>query len=476
MLAVHRWISGIVVVLGGALQLVFSETAHAQSSPATPPPLTPLRYGEDYSYLADPNAHSGAWWEPLKYIPLGSAQDFYLTLGGETRVRYEGYDNNNWGQGPATDDGYVWYRVLTSADLHLGPHLRLFGELIGAWEDGKQPVATPVDATDIEFLQGFADVSVPIGDTDTVLTVRPGRQLLSYGTERLVGVRYGPNVLRTFDAFKASLDGNGWRVDGFYGRPVETGLGNFNDVSHDELTTWGVYSTFDLPIGERSGFDLYYLGYDNKFAVFNEGLGSEHRHTVGARLFGATDGWDWDWELMYQFGRFAHGDIRAWSAASSTGYTFEDMLLSPRLGIKANIISGDSNPHSGGLQTFNPMFPKGKYFGELTLLGPENLINLHSTLDLHLGHGLSLGGAGVFYWRESTGDAIYDIGGNVIRDEGGTDARFIGSQAEIVLTYEYNRNVNALLSYSEFFPGSFIDDTGPSKTVHFVGAELQLQF
>ena len=60
---------------------------------------------------------------------------------------------------------------------------------------------------------------------------------------------------------------------------------------------------------------------------------------------------------------------------------------------------------------------------------------------------------------ESTGDGIYGFGGNVIRGDGGSDERFIGAQGEVVLTYEYNRNLNALLSYSRFYPGALIEDT-----------------
>lgn len=472
----ERLVATLVICLCGVLHPALSGSARAQSTSPDPPPITPLRYNEDYSYLADPEARSGAWWEPLKYIPSDEAGDVYLTLGGEIRLRYEGFENNNWGQEPAPDDGYLWYRALASADMHLGQHVRLFGELIGAWAEGKQPFDTPVDETDVDLLQGFIDLTVPLGDENTTLTLRPGRQLLSYGTERLISVRYGPNVLRTFDALKGFVDGDGWSVDGFYARPVEPGLDDFDDESHDELSTWALYSTIDLPLAEQSALDLYYIGYDNDLTAFNQGTGSERRHTVGARIFGREQAWDWDWEAMYQFGEFAGGDISAWSVASSTGYTFEDVPLSPRLGLKANIISGDDDPDDPDLQTFNPLFPKGKYFGELTLLGPENLINLHTTLDLHLGDGWSLGGAAVLYWRESTDDGIYDLGGNLIRDDGGSNERLIGTQAEVVLTYEHSRNLNAMVSYSQFYPGAFIEDTGPSKTVHFIGAELQIQF
>jgi len=30
----------------------------------------------------------------------------------------------------------------------------------------------------------------------------------------------------------------------------------------------------------------------------------------------------------------------------------------------------------------------------------------------------------------------------------------------MVLSYEFNRSLNTLLSYSQFYPGAFIDDTG----------------
>ena len=59
-------------------------------------------------------------------------------------------------------------------------------------------------------------------------------------------------------------------------------------------------------------------------------------------------------------------------------------------------------------QTFNALFPKGKYFGEIGLLGSDNLINLHPALELNLGERWSASIAEVFDSRENTGDGIYD--------------------------------------------------------------------
>ncbi len=64
----------------------------------------------------------------------------------------------------------------------------------------------------------------------------------------------------------------------------------------------------------------------------------------------------------------------------------------------------------------------------------------------------------------------------MIRGDMGSKARFIGTQVEVVLEYEYSRNLGFLVSYSQFRPGRYIKDTGPSKTVHFVGTELEFRF
>jgi Alginate export len=198
------------------------------------PPLKPttLRYDEDYSYLRDPAKRTGAWWERFKYIPLDANGNAYLTLGMELRFREEAYRNFNWGELPT--NGYQWYRALPYADLHLGPNLRLFGQLIGAWVTDKVTVGG-IDETGFEPLQAFADIKLPLA-SGTDLTLRGGRQLMSYGTERLISLRYGPNVLRSFDTALASVTTDAWRVDAFFAQPVQNMVGSFND--RFDLGSW----------------------------------------------------------------------------------------------------------------------------------------------------------------------------------------------------------------------------------------------
>jgi Alginate export len=172
----------VVVTMIITLDTATPLTARAQSSGGDQPPrLTTIRYDEDYSYLRDPGLRTGAWWEAFKYVPLNQAGDIYLTVGGEARLRYEWIKSNNWGEGPAADDGYLWYRALPHADLHLGRYVRVFGQLVVAFADDKEPSVTPVDETGVDLLQGFIDLSLPV-TSDASMALRGGRQMLLYGS------------------------------------------------------------------------------------------------------------------------------------------------------------------------------------------------------------------------------------------------------------------------------------------------------
>ena len=469
-----------VLVVGAAFCPNAPVGANAQR---VPPPIHPVRYTEDYGYLRsrEPAETDALWpWSRVKYIRLNEVGDVYFTLGSEFRLRYERYEHNNWGEGPQDDDGYLWMRALPLADLHIGDYVRFFGQLISAHVYDLDVPVSPVDEDRADVLQAFGDVRLPVGQDDrSAVTLRVGRQLLTYGSGRLIDIRYGPNVLQAFDAAKAIIETSQWRLHAFYARPTDHRPGEFDDAPDERESLWSVYGTI-WPPGSPLDIDLYYIGYLNDAAVFAERMGRELRHTLAARLFGEARGWDWNFELFYQFGDFdtngADGSISAWSIASDTGYTFEKLWLRPRLALRANVISGDRDPTDADVQTFNALFPKGKYFGELSLIGPANLIHINPYTTLQLARKVQLMANVAFYWRESTNDGIYALGGmNVLRPENG-DARYIGTQAEVHVEYQVDRHLSVAGSYSIFTAGAFIEDTGASETIHFIGTEILYRF
>src|SRR5262245_30091740 len=77
--------------------------AQSPASSTSPPPYQSLRYDEDWTYLSDKSQRSDAF-DSLKYVPLHGSS--YLSLGGEARVRYEYFNQFNFGAGSQDRNGY----------------------------------------------------------------------------------------------------------------------------------------------------------------------------------------------------------------------------------------------------------------------------------------------------------------------------------------------------------------------------------
>ena len=315
-------------VLSRAVPTVLVAAAVAQGQEAKetfkPPPYQPLRYNESYIYLADP-AKRTDFWDPIKYIPLSSSGNWYLSFGGEARERYEYYHNNRWNPAAADQDGYLLQRYLLHADLHAGEAVRVFTQLQTSLEDWRAggPRSTDEDRTDIHQL--FGDIRLWSGEReagDDSVTLRVGRQEMAYGSQRLISVRESPNIRRAFDAVRLLTHFDDWQIDAFAARPVEDDPGSFDDWDEDGTYFWGVYATHPLPILPGAKVDLYYLGLRRPDVAFVQGTEDELRHSIGGRLFGERDGWDYNFEGVVQFGTFGDADIFAWTLASETGYTF----------------------------------------------------------------------------------------------------------------------------------------------------------
>lgn len=79
----------------------------------------------------------------------------------------------------------------------------------------------------------------------------------------------------------------------------------------------------------------------------------------------------------------------------------------------------------------NPLFPKGAYFGEIALIGPQHHMDLHPMLDLHVLENVQVTLDWDFFWRESTHDAIYRVSDTPIVSGAANDDRYVGSQGSV---------------------------------------------
>ena len=461
-------------------QAQIPEQAGAQDNEPEPPPkppkITSVRYKEDYSYLRDPENRSGAWWEPLKYIPIAADGEFYLTLGDEIRLRFELLVHNRFELGAKPVDPYFRYRQLPYGDLHLGEHARTFLQFMITEAIRSPETKTAfIDQSGVEVLQGFVEGTETIAG-DHRLLLRLGRWSMSYGGQRLVST--GPNVRTSFEGALARWQHDRWRLDTFFVWPIQPRFGSFNDDIDRSRRLWSAYLIRQVPeFGRGSTVELYYFGFANDAAHFEEGSGRERRQTLGIRFAGGQPGgWQWDLETMQQFGTFASGDIHAWTVASAHRVGFEHLPLQPQFELRANAISGDARAGDGRLGTFNPLFTTAEYFGDVAAIGPANLLNFRAIATANLGAGVAVNGVVEPYWRQRAGDALYDPGLNVIRPSDDSRVHFVGTQLEAQVAWVVSRNVSTRLEYTTIVPDGFIAETGPALSIQYALLEFDFKY
>ena len=324
-------------------------------------------------------------------------------------------------------------------------------------------------------MQLFAEQHIALTRTAS-LTVRAGRQEIAFGSGRLVGTGEGANIPTRFDGADAIFQTPRLRVDAFDTRPTASS-GVADGAGQYRQQFWGVYATAPKQFGRTNGLDLYYLGFNSRRSLYDSGPGREERRSAGIRLFGQDGALDYNDEFTYQWGTFQSGEISAFALQTDHGVTQPKWPLSPRLGLRADLITGDKNPRDRDLQAFNPLFVAYNYFNQAAVAAPINILDIHPTLDLHPAHTVDVLLDWDFYWRESLQDGEYGpIGSGLLVAASGSKAKYIGSIPDVQVTWGADRHITLVAAYSRFFPGEFLRDNHFDHKVDYFTAWVDYKF
>lgn len=470
-------ITAILVVSAGAAVQVEEEEESQQDQEETReseevrlPAYKLLRAEEDFTFLRNDPPREEDFFDAIKFIPLNESQSAFLSVGGELRARLELFENPDWERG--RDDFYS-QRLALHTSLQLGPHLRLFGEIYHGLLSQEDKAFTQDDRLDLH--QGFVQLSFPAGPSHQI-ELRVGRQELSFGSARLVGIREGPNIRRAFDSVRVLYHGPQLSVEGGVGREVLVPFGYFDNHRNDEMLIWHVFATVPLPL-LPGGTEVYYFGLDSKQSRFNDGVAPETRHTIGARRFGTLGpSFLYNTEFMFQFGEFGTKRVRAFAIETDYHYRLDELRFRPTLGIKLDYISGDRDRGDDRLGTFNPMFPNPSYFGLLGQITPMNLIDVHPSMALELTKGAELLFDWDFFWRASKADGLYGPPRFLIREGHDAESRYIGHQPGAELVLRMGRHITWRSEASYLVAGDFIQETGESENIFHFASTLSYRF
>ncbi|TCC89547.1 hypothetical protein EZ428_16100 [Pedobacter frigiditerrae] len=429
-----------------------------------------LRYDEDYQHLA---TDTNTWYKKIKFLPLSSNKKVYASFGGEFRTQYFKYTNPDWGDAVQDNDGFVLSRYLFHGDLHVGKGLRAFVQLQGGMSNGEIEEPSPVNQNPLDLHQAFVDINLPIQENTIVL--RLGRQEISYGSQRIVSVREAPNNRQSFDGAKLIFNSNKIRLDAFFTNYVQVKKGIFDDDPSKAIRFWGAYGALSklLPF---DNLDVYYFGYKRKSSAFDEGKGQEMRHSLGLRAARSYARFQYDTEGLYQFGNFSGKDISAWTMSANLSYSLINVPYQPKIGLKTEAISGDKVYGDEELNTFNPLFPRGGYFGLAALIGPANLFDIHPYLEISLSKTITFIQDYDVFWRMQKNDGIYAVNGRLLYSGKNTISKYIGAQLGSTLEYVPTNYLYFRAEFTWFNSGSYLKESGSGKDITMLGATATFKF
>ena len=398
----------------------------------------------------------------LYYTKLTLSDKSDLNIGGQIRERGEWWDNFNFKD--ANDDTFLLSRIRLNGDLHTCENFRLFVEGRSAFVNSRdlptpdKSGKRPTDEDELDLENAFGDLSY--GD-DTRATLRLGRQELSYGAQRTVGVLDWANTRRTFDGAKAMLKGSDWQVDAFATRLVQIQRYQFNDGYTKGQDFYGIYATKQFK-DAGANLDLYALNRLQHGAVTNAINNDDNRDTFGSRLYRVCgkSGFDYDIEGDYQSGT-STGDknIDAWSIAAVLGYKAPDCPYNSRLYLEYDYATGDKDPKDGDNNRYNPLYPTGHlFFGLIDAIGRQNIEDFCAGISAAPVKKVTTRLEGHYFERAESKDGVYDAGGNLIVPAAASKSSNIGEEVDFTIAYQYDAHLQIAAGYGHFFAGDVVND------------------
>ena len=444
-------------------------------TPLPGPKYLGLRYDEDFSYLAgEAGSYKEDFADPVKYIRLDD--DWSLTVGGSFRFRLEAETNRAFGATEPAQDTFVLHQYMLHADLKYRKAFRAFVQGIAAFDEDRDLALRGGDENRWDVHQAFFDLRV-LGE-ELPLTLRFGRQELLYGKERLVSPLGWANVRRRFDAVKLFAHGDTWDVDLWYAKPVVVQRKQ-RDRYNEDVDFYGAYATYKG--FDRHGLDLYFLALDDNGNAMNPNgrAGDREIYTLGSRFWGYTNAWDYETEIMGQWGHWAGDTVQAWNVSLYGGYTFGEFDCKPRIGAGFDWATGDDSPRDGSVGTFNQLFPLGHgHLGYLDLIGRQNVTSANFNLSAWaVPEKVKTQLTYHTFWLSEEKDALYNAGGGASRrDPGGNSGKEIGQELDLTVKWKLDDHSDLLFGYSHMWHADFIVDTGSSEDADLFYVQYGFKF
>lgn len=428
---------------------------------------------ESRSYGTQPEHEPPRYVRTLSETGYEQFKDLYWLEGNaDFRTRYE-YRSNDFRRDVKTVDEPFLLRARTYMGIKdiLDP-FRFAFEFEDARSYNSRFDRSDRDVNAVEFVQLYGELYFDdaLGE-ERPLSVKVGRHAYEVLDRRLIGRNEWRNTTNTFQGVRMALGQrrNDWQLDLHALQPIQRRL---YDIDRADDRQW-----FFGGIGHiRRYSDIvtlqpFYLGLHQD----GDGAGIADRmiHSPGLRGYGliGDSGFDYDLQLVYQFGRSDGEDHEAWGGVAELGYSPEH-AWKPRFSVNYGFATGDRDPNDDNSERFERFFgfarpwSSNDYFQWENLHAPKLRVEFQPLPKLRLDSGYS------WYWLASDTDRWNN--GN-LRDASGQSGDFLGHEFDIRARYPLARLVDANIGYAHFESGGFVERAGRGGDSDFFYLELTVR-
>jgi hypothetical protein len=330
------------------------------------------------------------------------------------------------------------------------------------------------------------------------VTVKVGRQELTFGDQRLVGSAFWLNIPHTFDAVKVRYQDSFFGVDLFAANLVYV-RGDHFEVGNSQDTLSGAY--FDFPgLSKDNVTELYLFARNVARGIVTDNwshVPAPFRFTAPQDLYtlgyhtkskpGSLGPWDYGIEAMWQLGdrtavfpattvaaakaapRLAQN---AWAFIVQGGYTWKDLPLKPRMALIVSAASGDRNSKDSGSQTFQNLLPSNHgFYGLMDLSSLQNIVDYRLNFTAKPSPATSLALDIHQQYLETAKDYWYNVAGvprNTAGAAAGSGKGFginpnygpdLGQEVDFIAGWTVHRGLLLEAGVGHFFRGQYVKES-----------------
>ena len=468
-------ILGTLVLKLAVIGAVAAQQAFPQSTNPSPDPYPPDTPGGSQAAtdlrVFEPNPNG--WLFPI--TRLDELLPLWIQFGGQFRDRAE--RQTGLGYAPLDDS-------FDLTQLRLGIYLQptKWLEIVGVTQDSRVffnhrlPNAPPY-----QNIWDIREAYAQLGNSkEGWIDLVVGRQMFSFGDERVIGPSDWSNMGRTFDTVRLDLHPSGVKVS-IFAASVINALDGRVDHHIQGNNIYGIYSSFAhlIPHAALEPYVLWRVAPGNVPLPETAGRGHLSEVTGGARIAGTLPAnFDYDIEMNKQAGSLGRYSIDAWAGHWNVGYTFKNARTKPRPFVEYNYASGNRNPNSNTWGTHDQIYPSAHDKMDFAdQFGWKNIKDLRGGASEKVAARWTLTEIFNDLWLATKNDAVYASSGAVaIPAHPGATSNHLGIELDLIAEYKQNGHVTYGIGLAHLFAGRYLNEATRGKDFNYSFAYITYGF